>query len=171
MNQQDFIATVYEDNDGRCQLRPHLFSAIGTTLGNVGVHLHRGTAYTTELRIAVPVKQFMAFSGLQVELRGKQIERRTQATHLVLRVARYGLFNHKSSHLGPIFHRRNVQDVRPRMQGYRCFVGKRDGVVVTHFLQHDICLAEDKPVFFHLYVCLSVEVHEIPKNLHRILFV
>ncbi|MFC2378264.1 MAG: hypothetical protein ACFNOO_04420, partial [Segatella oulorum] len=37
MNQQDFIATVYEDNDGRCQLRPHLFSAIGTTLGNVGV--------------------------------------------------------------------------------------------------------------------------------------
>ena len=65
--QQHLVALMDEHDDGRSQLGSNLLATLGTLLGNIGIHAHGGTTDATELGVRIPIEQFLAFAGLEVE--------------------------------------------------------------------------------------------------------
>ena len=166
--QQHLLATVYEHDDGRSQLRPHLLTTLVATLGNVGMELHGSSADTTEACVAVPVEQFGTFAGFQIEGKWQPVVTLAQGTHLVALIVADRAVDGVGTHLNSI-QWGNVQYCGPWFQLYGRLLGQGNGEgAVGALLKHQLVLAEYEIISFHLSCSAGCKWRKVSENLQNL---
>lgn len=146
LNQKNLLTFVACDghDDGCCQCGPYFLSAVGATLGNVGVHRHWCAANTAEFGATIPVEQFAGLSGHEIEWGGKCVKRLSQPNHFQVLVA-YGSVNAKGA-AGYSVEVGKLHDVMPRLLLDGRLFGVGNYIVVG---QQNRVAEKYKPIGFH----------------------
>ena len=136
VHQQYLVALAHQHDDSRSQLRPHLLATVLAALGNISMKLHGSATHPTELRILVPVEQFVTLASLAVFLSRQFIVTLAQATHLIARMVHQRLVD--AIRLFAI----HIHDSSPRLRLHRHF--RRNAKAVGCLLQYDVALTKHK---------------------------
>ena len=146
MNKQQVITTINQNYYGSSKHRPYGLATVWTALGDIGVHVHRRSTYTTVLCIAVPIKQLVAFASFEIQLLRQFVERLAQTAHLEIAFVDRLVYT-KSLNFCAVVHRRHVKNVSVCFNRQRCIVALRNGIgAVIKLLQHYVATIENKPI-------------------------
>jgi len=127
-----FAPDEYDDGGG--QGGPYLLAALFAFLRYVGVEAHGASAYPTELRVLVPVEQFVALACLQVFRFRQLVVALAQRAHFVAVRPRQGLFRAVALVAVHVKYGGPGLDVRGWLGGY--------GISVRCTFQYEVALAE-----------------------------
>ena len=125
-----------EHNDGSGQLGPYFLATLGTFLGDIGIHAHRGTTHTAIFGVLIPVKQFLTFARLEIERTGQLVVTLAQTDHFETVAIRDRIIDTVGDDRGTVGHRGDVHLMRTALGGLfkqQVFFTENEIVCLRHY--------------------------------------